>query len=58
MFLHYISDGLGGDWVGDNGSNVSGNLVSIGTLASSNLGENGACSSCRELGRMTKVRGF
>ena len=56
MFLQGISDCLGGDWVGDDGVNVPGNLDSIYSLPSGDLWEDGASGSGRELGRMTKMR--
>ena len=44
--------------MGDNCVNVFGSLDSIGDLASGDLCEDGACSSGRELGRATKMRGL
>ena len=56
MLLEHISDCLGGDWVGDDGINVPGNLDSIGSLASGDLCNDGVCGSGRKLRRVTKVR--
>ena len=39
MLLEYISDCLWADWAGDDGVNVFGDLNSIGSLPSGDLGE-------------------
>ena len=39
MLLEHISDCLWADWVGDDGVNVFGDLNSIGSLSSGDLGE-------------------
>ena len=49
MFLENSSNCVGGDWVGDNGMNVVGGLNSIGSLAGSDLCNDGVCGSGRKL---------
>ncbi len=56
MLLEHISDCLWADWMGDDGVNVSGNLDSIGSLSSGDLGEDRSFISGRELGRTATRR--
>ena len=56
MLLEHISDCLWADWMGNDGVNVSGDLDSIGSLSSDDLGEDRSFISGREFGGMATRR--